>query len=464
MVVLVASAVVTAGGVVAAQFVRSPEQALADTGPPVAAPLLEPVEERVLTESVILRGTVTAEGSTTVNVNGFTGEGTDAVIVTAVPVVAGQPVAPGDVILEVSGRPVILLAGTVALYRDLEPGDQGQDVVQVQRALAGLGYAVTADGDYGPETTGAVAALYADRGYEAPTVGDPLAVEQARRAVTAAEYAVADAAAGLADARTALTTATAEGSSDAPAAQRAVDQAVRTQASARLDLDLAREQLAALEATTGAALARSEVLLAPDAEVRVDHLGVRVGWVAGSGSDSLGQSALDGTLSLSWGRLSATAVVSEDQQVLLDAGMEVDVADELGEWSGTGRIEAIGDQTAVIGMQTGYPVTIVADPEFPTGLSGVGVRVTVTSAATPGPVLVVPLAALASSPAGQAVVDRSREGERTTIEVTVGAKGDGYVQVTPLTAGDLKAGDSVVVGITATTTQTPLPPTVPAGS
>ncbi len=223
-----------------------------------------------------------------------------------------------------------------------------------------------------------------------------------------------------------------------------------------MDLDLARERWQELDETTGPALPRAEVVLVPLDSAVVRSVGVQVGFTAGteSASDMQGSGTLDGTLSLSWGQLTATALVAADHRTLIQPDMAVDIADELGAWSGSGRITAVADEPAVVEGATGFPVTVVAaSGEFPSSLVGNGVRITISSARTQTPVLVVPLAALASSPGGQAIVDRVRGESRTSVPVTVGAQGDGYVEVTPSTAEDLQVGDSVVVGVTSSGTQ-----------
>jgi peptidoglycan hydrolase-like protein with peptidoglycan-binding domain len=75
----------------------------------------------------------------------------------------------GQLVASVDGRPVIGLATSVPLWRDLEKGDTGDDVLGLQRELARLGYAVRADGILGTETIGAVARLIRP----AETHGDP---------------------------------------------------------------------------------------------------------------------------------------------------------------------------------------------------------------------------------------------------------------------------------------------------
>jgi peptidoglycan hydrolase-like protein with peptidoglycan-binding domain len=81
---------------------------------------------------------------------------------------AGQ----GSVLLEVAGQPYFVLQGTVPAYRDLAPGETGEDVAQLQQDLISLGYGTGSDtlGSYGPGTAAAVSAYYQAHGYTAPVV------------------------------------------------------------------------------------------------------------------------------------------------------------------------------------------------------------------------------------------------------------------------------------------------------
>ena len=52
----------------------------------------------------------------------------------------GDKVDCGDVLYRVDDDPVLLLCGTVPAYRDLDSGDRGKDVRQLNRNLRALGY------------------------------------------------------------------------------------------------------------------------------------------------------------------------------------------------------------------------------------------------------------------------------------------------------------------------------------
>lgn len=442
---LAGAVIVTVVGVIAAGSVRSPEQALADLGPPEASALLEPVEKRVLTETMTLRGSVKAAGETAVVISPAGGPEAELTVVTVTPVAAGEDVSAGDVLLELSGRPVILLQGSVPLYRDLQPGDRGDDVGQLQASLESLGYYEGArDGEFGAAMAASVQKMYADRGYDALEVGDPVALREAERAVTSARDAVAASTAGPAEPR------------GSGAATGGADDAARSKRAAERDLQSAIDRLEDLQRTTGAYLPRAEVVVVPDVTARVDSLGVGVGYTAGSSTPSGEEEEVDATLRLSWGSLTASALASPSQKELLTTGMVVEIADEFGGWSGSGRIAAVAEEPSLVEGETGHVVTLEADGEaFPAELAGAGVGITARSVRTPEAILVVPISALTSGAGGEAVVRREREGESESVAVDIGIEGDGFVEVTPRSADDLREGDMVVVGVAPTSTSAP---------
>ncbi|NCT91882.1 hypothetical protein GXB85_13100 [Cellulomonas sp. APG4] len=102
-------------------------------------------------------------------------DGAGRAVVTATGAEIGESTRSGEVLIEVSGRPMIALALPFMLYRDLRRGDSGPDVRALQGALAELGlYRGRLDGDMGPQTTEAVRALYVQAGASAPvTVAQP---------------------------------------------------------------------------------------------------------------------------------------------------------------------------------------------------------------------------------------------------------------------------------------------------
>ena len=83
---------------------------------------------------------------------------------------------------------------------------------------------------------------------------------------------------------------------------------------------------------------------------------------------------------------------------------------------------------------------------LPAALNGENVLVTVETGRTEGPVLTVPVAAIVTTGSGTSYVTvAGAHGKQTQVAVTPGISENGYVQVTPATAGRLAAGDRVVV-------------------
>jgi peptidoglycan hydrolase-like protein with peptidoglycan-binding domain len=146
--------------------VESPAARAARAGAPVPSLVTAGVERRVLAETLVTRGDVRPSGASQVV---WSGSATGAALVTGVPVKVGAEAIEGQVVVEVSGRPVLVIAGSVPVYRDLRPGSSGKDVAQLQAALSRLGFAgVESDGVYGPGTKAAVAAWFQRVGFVAP--------------------------------------------------------------------------------------------------------------------------------------------------------------------------------------------------------------------------------------------------------------------------------------------------------
>ena len=79
----------------------------------------------------------------------------------------GDKVGCGDVLYRVDDEPVLLLCGAVPAYRDLDAGDEGPDVRQLNRNLHGLGHDTDpSDSDFTWRTATALAKLQRDRGFD----------------------------------------------------------------------------------------------------------------------------------------------------------------------------------------------------------------------------------------------------------------------------------------------------------
>ncbi len=162
----IAAIVITTTGVgwLAATKVKSPAQLAARTAPPEASLITYPVEKRVLSADLIVRGTIRYSDPISV-VLAPSLLRPPPVLVSIAPA-KGTTLNEGDVALVVSGRPVFAVMGSAPGYRDLGPGTVGEDVRQLEQALVRAGFNPgTVDGVFDAATGPAVAKWYARAGY-----------------------------------------------------------------------------------------------------------------------------------------------------------------------------------------------------------------------------------------------------------------------------------------------------------
>jgi peptidoglycan hydrolase-like protein with peptidoglycan-binding domain len=265
---LIALAVV---GWAAARQIRSPAQVAADTAAPQPAPITVPVERRTLSTEVIVRGTVRyGAAQPAVLATSRVKQGSD--IVTRAPRRKAE-LTTGDVAMAVDGRPVFVLPGALPMSRDLHEGVDGPDVLQLERALARLGFAPgPVDGRYDAGTEAAVSNFYLRQGW-APFGPTDLQLEQLRTAETAAAQARdahLQALNTIEQARTATPAEVEQARLDAVAARDALDTAVLAVPTAEAKLATART--AAANARSAEALATANAKrdqAAADADVAV---------------------------------------------------------------------------------------------------------------------------------------------------------------------------------------------------
>ncbi len=213
-------------------------------------------------------------------------------------------------------------------------------------------------------------------------------------------------------------------------------------------------------------LPMSEVLFIPAKSAIVTAVNDQVGSVVGAGSSAPSASS-GGTaptdsgavLQLSAGGLGITGTIGQDQVSLVRSGMKVAIysADfgvsargvvtrvstyNSGSASGSGS-----DSGAAAVAGPGFTITVAPAKALPSNMIGDNVQLTITAAATPAPVLVVPSAAIFTMADGSTDVTVLHGiGQQATVPVHTGASADGAVAVTAVTAGSLTAGEQVVIG------------------
>ncbi|MFG2732844.1 peptidoglycan-binding protein [Streptomyces canus] len=410
--VAVGAGLVSAGGLIGANFVRSPAQAAADTSAPPPSVITASVVRQVLASTIVLRGTfgdgrtVTAQPSSVAAVQGQpSSTGASVLVVTGVFVHAGDEVRAARPLIEYSGRPVFALPGRVPMYRDLVPGMSGKDVSQFQRSLVTLGFASSGlvTGTFDSATGRAVQRLYKAMGYAVP---------------------VTNAVSGDTG------SATPSAPAGAPTAK---------QSSSGAQPAMVQEPM----------LPMSEVILVPAVPARVVSVPVAVGDAVKGPVITLarGGMQLQGQLDPSDAGLvkhgMAVSVLSEA------TGMQVAaVVDSVGTLTTPGQKGQGADATGGSGTGGAYlPLSVrPKSGSWPAQFAGQNVRLTITAASTGTAVLAVPEAALSSG-----ADTRTRltivavSGAQRTVVVQAGVSAGGLVAVTPLD-GSLQAGDKVVVG------------------
>ena len=164
---------------------QTPEEAAARVTEPPPGWITVPVEQRSLVQTAVGRGAA----APAISIDITAPASVDGVpVVTVEPPAPGTPIVEGDRVVQISGRPVFVLAGDTSLYRSLEPGMSGADVSALQAALDRLGLGPELDGTFGPSTSRAVNDLYGRFGESTLITPDPGADELA-----AADQALDDA-------------------------------------------------------------------------------------------------------------------------------------------------------------------------------------------------------------------------------------------------------------------------------
>jgi hypothetical protein len=393
------AAVVSVLGLVVSTWIKSPAQVAADTAPPEPNVLTSSVVRKTLSTTVVLRGSFSqgrqiAFTPTSVAASS-SGPGGSTLIITRARARVGKTVSAGTVALEISERPVIVLPGAFPAYRDLVPGESGRDVRQLQTALRRLGFG-TADraGYFGVGTEAAVRSFYRHLGY-------PVAM------------------------------------TDSPFGETGPPPDPSTNSGSSRAGDPTETPTTSGASGTRAMVPMSEVVFLPDIPARVVSVAGGVG------------TTIDGAaITFAAGGLRLTGKLDPQDAALISVGVTAEILDEATGYAATGTVSGLGEKIKPQDSDTVYvPLTVEHSGGWPYSLAGEDVRITVTRAATTGPVLAVPQAAISSTADGRTLVTVvRRDGTQHPVEVLAGTSADGWIEVEPTTKGTLSAGDDVVTG------------------
>ncbi len=402
----------------------SSEQRSVDAEPPPPPVVTARVEERILSDSVSVRGIVTASGSEVVMP-----PATDPSlpIVVEVRVVVGEVIKVGQVLAVVADRPVIATSLDIPLHRSINPGARGEDVRRLQVMLNTLDTStrLQVDGEYGTATQEAVSRFYQQAGFEAPTNADELAplLDSADDTVAVADKAVTDAQLLLKKLRATLDAAS-NGESDEKADKEAVDDAELSLGRARETLVSAKSDRAAVRRQSGVIADRTELA-------------------------SLGLPATVVAVNVAPGDL-ATGPLLEVTESMLVLESEVDIERatlfSLGGMAITeDGWELIIDSNTEFSDSGKVLVRFLPLNDLPLQSLGRSVRIDVELAATDGAVLAIPVSAIATVDGDTIVRLLDETGQENTAIIETGIPIGGWVEVLR-SDPHLAVGDVVEVG------------------
>jgi hypothetical protein len=414
------AALLAIGGLVGSSFVKSPQQVAADTAAPPPTVTTAKVVSQILTSSVQMRGVVypgtqydvypsAPESDTTASGAGSAAGGSPAgggsagpVYVSRLDVAAGRTISNGEKLAEIDGEPLFALSGRVPAWRDMTPGESGPDVAELQKSLASLGFYTGGDtaGFFGPATQDAVSLYYEHLGYTAPATGGMPMTDVIFLPSLPAKVIAVNGAQGQQPGQPFLELA-ARGSL---ALTGELPPAYAGQVKTGLKVQIF-DEVTGIHATGTVADVGTATTITPVGAI------VNVG----GGSTSVGSAGSTGAGS-----------------------------------TGTGSAGTSGSGSSGSGTNPGgtpfIPLTVNPSKPLPAALNGENVLVTVETGRTEGPVLTVPVAAIVTTGSGTSYVTVvGADSKQTRAPVTPGISENGYVQVTPVQAGQLAAGDSVVV-------------------
>jgi peptidoglycan hydrolase-like protein with peptidoglycan-binding domain len=160
--ILVLLALATATGWIAGRNFEASRGSPLTTEESLPPVITAKVEFRQLADSAIVPATLRIRDAKSVRYEGDIARP----ILTAIPASIGEPIIDGTILYEVSGEPVVAFVGAAVEYRDLVRGAKGADVLDLQLALARLGYLeIEPDGSFGAATASAVRRFFTDLGF-----------------------------------------------------------------------------------------------------------------------------------------------------------------------------------------------------------------------------------------------------------------------------------------------------------
>lgn len=453
------------------QQIQSPAERAASARAPEASLITVPVERQELSQNVVVRGTIQPSDSVEV---WAASESESSTVVTGLPKEPGDSVTEGEVIAEISGRPIFALEGSLPVFRELRPGVSGPDIVQLEAALSRLGHDPgPIDGNYTRATSTAVAALYTANGYteRERSKEDQEALRVAQGQIVGNERALAEAKDPLTESkRLQLDLTVVEGERELARAKAVAlaypttenDQAVKI---AEIKLNIAKASRSeAYETGTAAAVAAAERAL-QESRDKLDRLETETGTAFPATelvfvttlpqqiirvNNDLGDEPSEAVLVISSSETVIRSAVATSDRKLLKQGMKATIDEDELNLKAEVKVENIATKPGGGKLtENQYGVELVATEPLPKDAVDSSVRVSIPVTSTDGEVLVVPLAAVSAGPDGKSRVEvqiHPESKDTMLVPVKVGLTAGGLVEVEASSDAKLNEQDQVVVG------------------
>jgi hypothetical protein len=386
-----------------------------------------------------------------IEVNPPTPVGADSAVVTGNVPEIGAQVNAGDVLIEISGRPVFVLPGAFPTYRTLGQGSAGPDVQQLRAALNKLGIkAGPSSKTYDAVLADAVQKLYTRSGYPPPGSDDlslAKGVRDARDALTEAKEAKTQAQQEYNAAKSASP------SDDGTTSQLELAALKQMVTVAGRAVTRAQEALSDAQRAAWTTMPAGEVIFVSKLPRRVDSVDAAVGQVLIGGGGERAAIVLSGA------NIGIVAHVPGVYAELIEKGEKAVLSASDGtEYQATVKSACVEPRASTVcDTKLSLDDPLGANREALVG----NIRVSIAVGTSSVDALVVPVAAVSANPGGHAQVqrvtggllhDRSPDQQMTTmITVKTGLSAEGYVEIEPADGG-IDVGDLVVLGVASQAT------------
>ncbi len=222
---------------------------------------------------------------------------------------------------------------------------------------------------------------------------------------------------------------------------------------AQAELARADAEVARLAARSDIQVPADELIFFPTLPLRVDSVRAR-----------RGDTASGRVMTVSSSRLVADSSLSVNDAKLVRVGARVSIEEQDLRITVRGRVSRIADRPGTNGADPTRVHFEVTPAEAPARLVGASVRLAIQVESTRGAVLAVPLSALTVGADGSSRVQVVRGADTDYVTVTPGLVANGLVEVRPIVAAELEAGDLVVVGARGSVSPSAPPPVTSPGA